>query len=89
MTLLERTRSILPSTTVTRLRWRPCPQRSKRATWRGRGVGLRAGDRATASLRRPFKKGARLPGGSSRSDEEIHVGGLNGFGEFFLQENAS
>jgi hypothetical protein len=48
------------------------------------GVALRADDRVTASLRRPFKKGARLPGGSSRSDE-IHVGGLNGFGEFFLK----
>jgi hypothetical protein len=48
------------------------------------GVALRAGDRVTASLRRPFKKGARQPGGSSRSDE-IHVGGLNGFGEFFLK----
>lgn len=38
----------------------------------------------TASLRRPFKKGARQPGGSSRSDE-IHLGGLNGFGELFLK----
>lgn len=38
----------------------------------------------TASLRRPFKKGARLPGGSSRSDE-IHLGGLNGIGELFLK----
>jgi hypothetical protein len=48
------------------------------------GVTLRDGDRVTASLRRPFKKGARQPGGSSRSDE-IHVGGLNGFGELFLK----
>lgn len=40
--------------------------------------------RVTASLRRPFKKGARLPGGSSRSDE-IHIGGLNGLGELFLK----
>jgi len=48
------------------------------------GVVLRESDRVTASLRRPFKKGARQPGGSSRSDE-IHVGGLNGFGEFFLK----
>lgn len=48
------------------------------------GVRLYASDRVTASLRRPFKKGARQPGGSSRSDE-IHVGGLNGFGEFFLK----
>lgn len=49
-------------------------------------VGLNAGKdiRVTASLRRPFKKGARLPGGSSRSDE-IHVGGLNGLGELFLK----
>jgi hypothetical protein len=38
----------------------------------------------TASLRRPFKKGARQPGGSSRSDE-IHIGGLNGIGELFLK----
>lgn len=44
-----------------------------------------AGDIAiTASLRRPFKKGARRPGGSSRSDE-IHLGGLNGVGELFLK----
>jgi hypothetical protein len=48
------------------------------------GVELRENDRVTASLRRPFKKGARQPGGSSRSDE-VHVGGLNGFGEFFLK----
>ena len=48
------------------------------------GVVLAEHDRVTASLRRPFKKGARQPGGSSRSDE-IHVGGLNGFGEFFLK----
>jgi hypothetical protein len=38
----------------------------------------------TASLRRPFKKGAREPGGSSRSDE-IHLGGLNGIGELFFK----
>ena len=49
-----------------------------------RGLELRNGDRVTASLRRPFKKGAREPGGSSRSDE-MHVGGLNGFGELFLK----
>lgn len=48
------------------------------------GVTLLDSDRVTASLRRPFKKGARQPGGSSRSDE-IHVGGLNGFGELFLK----
>lgn len=40
--------------------------------------------KVTASLRRPFKKGARKPGGSSRSDE-IHIGGLNGMGELFLK----
>jgi hypothetical protein len=40
--------------------------------------------KVTASLRRPFKKGAREPGGSSRSDE-IHLGGLNGVGELFLK----
>ena len=48
------------------------------------GIELRDNDRITASLRRPFKKGARQPGGSSRSDE-IHVGGINGFGEIFLK----
>lgn len=48
------------------------------------GVVLRKDDNATASLRRPFKKGARVPGGSSRSDE-MHVGGINGFGELFLK----
>lgn len=48
------------------------------------GIALHTGDRITASLRRPFKKGARQLGGTSRSDE-IHVGGLNGFGELFLK----
>lgn len=48
------------------------------------GITLHKYDRVTASLRRPFKKGAREPGGSSRSDE-MHVGGLNGFGELFLK----
>jgi hypothetical protein len=48
------------------------------------GIELGESDRVTASLRRPFKKGARQPGGSSRSDE-VHVGGLNGCGEFFLK----
>lgn len=48
------------------------------------GIKLSKGDRVTASLRRPFKKGARQQGGSSRSDE-IFIGGLNGFGEFFLK----
>jgi hypothetical protein len=40
--------------------------------------------KVAASLRRPFKKGARQPGGSSRSDE-IHPGGLNGIAELFLK----
>lgn len=48
------------------------------------GIELRTDDRINASLRKPFKKGARRPGGSSRSDE-IHVGGINGFGEIFLK----
>lgn len=48
------------------------------------GIKLNAHDKITASLRRPFKKGARKLGGSSRSDE-LHVGGLNGFGELFLK----
>lgn len=56
----------------------------KRQDVNSAGVTLGTGDRVTASLRRPFKKGARLPGGSSRSDE-IHVGGLNGIGELFLK----
>jgi hypothetical protein len=49
-------------------------------------VGIEVGPTtsAVASLRRPFKKGARTPGGSSRSDE-IHVGGLRGLGELFLK----
>src|SRR5207247_738295 len=48
------------------------------------GIHLGKADRVTASLRRPFKKGARTSGGSSRADE-IHVGGLNGIGELFLK----
>ena len=47
-------------------------------------IQLRSNDRVTASLRRPYKKGARVPGGSSRSDE-LYVGGLNRFGELFLK----
>ncbi len=56
----------------------------KRKDVESAGIVLGGGDRVTASLRRPFKKGARLPGGTSRSDE-IHVGGLNGIGELFLK----
>jgi hypothetical protein len=48
------------------------------------GTILGPDDRVAASLRRPFKKGARERGGSSRSDE-THVGGVNGFGELFLK----
>lgn len=49
-------------------------------------VGIAMGDdiQVSASLRRPFKKGARLPGGSSRSDE-VYLGGATGFGELFLK----
>jgi len=48
------------------------------------GIVLGEKDSVTASLRRPFKKGAREPGGSSRSDE-THVGGVTGMGELFLR----
>lgn len=48
------------------------------------GLVLSSEDRVSASLRRPFKKGARQPGGSSRSDE-IYLKGLNGMGELFLK----
>ena len=48
------------------------------------GITLSSKDKIVASLRRPFKKGARLPGGSSRSDE-LKIQGLHGFGELFLK----
>ncbi len=48
------------------------------------GIPLTGDDKINASLRRPFKKGARLAGGSSRADE-THVGGVTGFGELFLK----
>lgn len=48
------------------------------------GIILGEQDRVTASLRRPYKKGAREPGGSSRSDE-THVGNVSGMGELFLK----
>jgi hypothetical protein len=48
------------------------------------GIEIAADIKVDASLRRPFKKGARTIGGSSRSDE-IHLGGLNGVGELFLK----
>jgi hypothetical protein len=47
-------------------------------------ITLASNDRVNASLRRPFKKGAREPGGSSRADE-THVGGVAGFFELFLK----
>ncbi len=40
--------------------------------------------RVTASVRRPYKKGARGPGGSSRSDE-LSFSGLWSVGELFLK----
>lgn len=48
------------------------------------GIELGPLDRVTASMRRPFKKGAREPGGSSRADETF-VGGVSGLGELFLK----
>ncbi len=48
------------------------------------GVRLSPHDKVQASLRRPFKKGARQPGGSSRSDE-LAISGVGGFGELFLK----
>lgn len=48
------------------------------------GVVIGPSDGVTASLRRPYKKGARNPGGSSRSDE-THVGNVSGMGELFLK----
>jgi hypothetical protein len=56
----------------------------KRADLEMCGIKFGSDDRVVASLRRPFKKGAREPGGSSRSDE-LHVGGLTGLGELFLK----
>jgi len=58
--------------------------REKEAELASVGITVAPDIVVSASLRRPFKKGARLPGGSSRSDE-IHVGGLNGAGELFLK----
>lgn len=56
----------------------------KKEEIRASGLTLGDGDKVSASLRRPFKKGARQPGGSSRSDE-IYLKGLNGAGELFLR----
>lgn len=48
------------------------------------GVTIGPNDTVAASLRRPYKKGSRNPGGSSRSDE-THVGNVSGMGELFLK----
>lgn len=48
------------------------------------GIEIAPDIKISASLRRPFKKGARAPGGSSRSDE-THLGGLAGTGELFMK----
>ena len=48
------------------------------------GLHISGQDRISASMRRPFKKGARQYGGSSRSDE-TSVTGVTGFGELFLK----
>ena len=49
-------------------------------------IGIRPSNniKITASLRRPYKKGARAPGRSSRADE-MYIGGLSGMGELFLK----
>lgn len=56
----------------------------KSAELRRANITLTAADKVTASMRRPFKKGAREPGGSSRADE-THVGGVAGLFELFLK----
>ena len=56
----------------------------KRKEVKESGLILGPNDKITASMRRPFKKGARTAGGSSRSDE-TYLSGLNGFGELFLK----
>ncbi|MFA6198552.1 MAG: hypothetical protein WC734_05405 [Patescibacteria group bacterium] len=58
--------------------------REKTAQIAAVGIPIGPDIKVAASVRRPFKKGARLPGGSSRSDE-LGVGGLNGIGELFLK----
>lgn len=47
-------------------------------------ISLSLEDKIIPSVRRPFKKGSRTPGKSSRADE-LTVGGLRGFGPFFLK----
>jgi hypothetical protein len=56
----------------------------KRRELASASIPLSASDRVVASLRRPFKKGARQPGGSSRADE-LYLSGVNGLGELFLK----
>jgi len=48
------------------------------------GIILSENDSISASLRRPYKKGAREPGGSSRADELV-LKGATGMGELFLK----
>ena len=48
------------------------------------GIQLGEFDRIKTSMRRPFKKGAREQGGSSRADE-LTVGDINGIAELFLK----
>ncbi len=57
---------------------------AKREQIQKAGIVLGSQDRVVASMRRPFKKGARKPGGTSRADETF-VGGVNGIGELFLK----
>ncbi|MEO2280232.1 hypothetical protein [Pseudoalteromonas pernae] len=56
----------------------------KRSELKDAGIILGTNDRVTASLRRPFKKGARNYGKSSRSDG-MSIKGTNGLGELFLK----
>ena len=58
--------------------------RKKEAVMRKIGIRSSSNTRIKASLRRPYKKGARVAGGSSRADE-MHIKGLNGMGEIFLK----
>ncbi len=48
------------------------------------GIVLSDDDVISASLRRPYKKGARMPGGSSRADDLV-IKGVNGMGELFIK----
>jgi hypothetical protein len=64
------------------------PMREILTSWKEESlkkVGISPGSdvRITASTRRPYKKGPREPGKSSRSDE-LHTSGVNGAGELML-----